>query len=116
HSRPALVMACESARLTLPRLRWLWALLPAATQVVLAAPPGSPTLEQAGSERDIEVRAYPFSPAELRQITQRAAGEPHAPSGDTQPSPLRFEHRRRALVVDDNAVNQMVATGMLQVL
>jgi CheY-like chemotaxis protein len=116
HSRPALVLACESTRLTLPRLRWLWALLPAATQVVLAVQPGSSTLDQAGQDRDIELRCYPFSPAELRQFTERAAGEPHPPWGQTEPAPLGFEHRRRALVVDDNAVNQMVATGMLQVL
>jgi CheY-like chemotaxis protein len=58
----------------------------------------------------------PFSPAELREFTEHAAAAGTRPSGRTRPAPLAFEQRKRALVVDDNAVNQMVATGMLQVL
>ena len=113
-ARPSLVLAYEGHTLTPQRLRWLWALLPSWTEVVLMVPPDSPRLSQPPVDVGIDVRAYPLSPWELAELTRHAA--PATPSGDTQPAPLSFEHRRRALVVDDNAVNQMVATGMLQVL
>ncbi len=117
YSRPSLVLAYESATLDLQRLRWLWALLPPATQVVLMVRPDSARLhEPPPADAAVEVRAYPLSPWELGEFTRRALDMPQQPSGETQPAPLGFEHRRRALVVDDNAVNQMVATGMLQVL
>jgi CheY-like chemotaxis protein len=115
NARPALVVGYESGTLTLERMRWLWALLPPLTHVVLAAELGSPALGQRSGELDIEIRPYPFSPSELRQFTRRVRAE-HAPSGETTPAPLSLDQRRRALVVDDNAVNQMVASGMLQVL
>lgn len=115
HSRPALLLAQESGTLTLARLRWLWALLPSSTQVVLGVRPDSPLLARAGADANIQVRACPFGPAELDCFARRATHVP-APSGLTEPAPLSFEHRRRALVVDDNAVNLMVASGMLQVL
>jgi len=115
NARPALVVGYESGLLTLERMRWLWALLPPLTHVVLAVELGSPALSHRGGELDIEIRPYPFSPSELRQFTRRVKAE-HAPSGETMPAPLSLDQRKRALVVDDNAVNQMVATGMLQVL
>jgi len=114
YRRPALVLAYESPLITLERLRWLWALLPPTTEVVLAVEPQSPSLAVRG-DSNVTVRHRLFSPADLERFTRRAA-DGEAPSGLTQPAPLAFEQRRRALVVDDNEVNQMVASGMLQVL
>jgi CheY-like chemotaxis protein len=115
YSRPSLVLAYGEPGVTAAALRPLVALLPEQTQVVLAVPPDTVLESPPGKEPGIETRHYPFSPTELRDFTRRAAQ--HAdPSGETMPAPLAFEHRKRALVVDDNAVNQMVASGMLQVL
>jgi len=113
-SRPSLVVAYESPNLALSHLRWLWSQLPASTQVVLAAQLGSASL--ATSEPGVEVRAWPFSPSELVRFTRQLNGEAHPPADDTMPAALTFASRRRALVVDDNLVNQIVATGLLQVL
>ncbi|MEW6705226.1 MAG: response regulator [Pseudomonadota bacterium] len=112
-SRPALVIAYERDGHTLPQLRHLASQLPLGSQVILAV--HAPGRADGGAEPRVDVRAYPFSPAELREITRRAA-DFDTVSGQTRPAPLAFEQRKRALVVDDNAVNQLVATGMLQVL
>lgn len=115
HARPALVIAEEGPAVTLDALRLVWHLLPPDTQVVLAVAPDSPTLQGAGRRLDLAIRVQPFSPGELRGFTQRAVSA-QAPSGLTRPAPLGMAQRLRALVVDDNAVNQMVAAGMLQAL
>jgi CheY-like chemotaxis protein len=52
----------------------------------------------------------------MAALTRRAALQDDEVSGLTRPAPLGLAQRRRALVVDDNEVNQMVASGMLQVL
>jgi CheY-like chemotaxis protein len=57
----------------------------------------------------------PFSPRDLLQLTHRVRGESGPFSGDTAPAPLTFGDRPHALVVDDNAVNLLVAGGLLQV-
>lgn len=115
--RPALVLAFESSQVTLERLRWLWALLPPSTEVVLAVQPQSAALQtRTRAGENVSVRPGPFSPADLQQFTRRAARAEQEPSGLTRPAPLGMASRRRALVVDDNEVNLMVASGMLQVL
>jgi len=114
YSRPALVIVHQHAEVAPQALRPLLGQLPPAAQLVLAVQPGRTA--DAAREPGVEVRAYPFSPAELREFTRRAAAAGDAVSGQTRPAPLAFEQRRRALVVDDNAVNQLVATGMLQML
>jgi CheY-like chemotaxis protein len=111
HARPALVVVCQPDDGAVPDLQPLLDLLPRETQVVLAAPSAGEPLPP-GVERHMQ----PFSPSELRAFTERAARDAPTPSGQTHPAPLAFEQRKRALVVDDNAVNQMVATGMLQAL
>jgi CheY-like chemotaxis protein len=117
YRRPALVVAFEDASITLERLRWLWALLPPATEMLLLVAPDSPTLQAGrGDLGKVTVSPTPLSPQDLNEMTRRAAMQDDEPSGLTRPAPLGFEQRRRALVVDDNEVNQMVASGMLQVL
>jgi CheY-like chemotaxis protein len=113
--RPALVIAEEGGAVTLDALAPLAQLLPAQSQLVLAVSPHSLTQARAGGDARASVRVHPFSPADLRGFTLDAVGAP-PPSGLTQPAPLSLDQRLRALVVDDNVVNQMVATGMLQML
>ncbi|HET9643162.1 MAG TPA: response regulator [Burkholderiaceae bacterium] len=117
--QPALLVAQEGRTLTLARLRWLWALMPASTQVVLATHLGSPTLARPLSETDIDVRVMPFSPSELRDLTRSASlgASSRVMSLDSRSAPLGgAERRKRALVVDDHPLNRLVATGMLQIL
>jgi CheY-like chemotaxis protein len=117
--RPALVLGFEQQGITVERLRSLWSLLPPATEMLLLASPDSPTLQPlrgGASNGPVSVKPTPLSPQDLSALTQRAALQDDEVSGLTRPAPLGFEQRRRALVVDDNEVNQMVASGMLQVL
>lgn len=114
HSRPALVLAYAGPALHTSAMQRLAAALPPSTRLVYAMLPGSPPPEHLPARA--EPRTYPFSPADVREFTERAAQAHAEPSGETRPAPLAFEQRKRALVVDDNAVNQMVASGMLQVL
>jgi CheY-like chemotaxis protein len=111
-ARPALVVVCQAEGDAAARLQPLGALLPDGARVVLAGGAAAGGALPAGVER----RMLPFSPAELREFTEGVGHGAAAPSGQTHPAPLAFEQRKRALVVDDNAVNQMVATGMLQAL
>lgn len=113
-ARPALVVAYESASITFERVRRLHAALPGRTQTVLATELGSPTRALHADEVDVQVCAWPFAPADLREFTLRL--DPHAlpPSGETRPAPLAFAGRKRALVVDDNEVNQEVASALLE--
>jgi CheY-like chemotaxis protein len=111
-TRPSLVVGAESPRVTAEQMRLLRTLLPARTQLVLAAAIDSRT-RTAGF--GIEMRHWPFSPRELDEFTRRALGAPGPFSGETMPAPLTFTDRPIALVVDDNAVNLLVASGLLQV-
>ena len=112
---PALVAGCEAATVTVSSLARLRERLPASTQVVLAAVRGSPSFD-AAPRAGIEVRAWPFSPRDLLHITRRLDAQSPSASGETRPAALTFASRRRALAVDDNGVNRLVATGLLQLL
>jgi CheY-like chemotaxis protein len=111
-ARPSLVVAAESRRITHEAMRPLRTALPPRTQVVLAS-----TLERQyrSDGSGIEWRPWPFSPAELFEMTRRSQGVAEPFSGETMPAPLSFRDRPQALVVDDNAVNLMVASGLLQI-
>jgi CheY-like chemotaxis protein len=111
-ARPSLVIAAESAVTQADSLRPLREALPPSTQVVLAT-----ASRWAGHPRadGIERMVWPISPAELLESTHRLHGNNPAASGETMPTPLSFGDRPQALVVDDNAVNLMVASGLLQV-
>ncbi|HEX6707236.1 MAG TPA: response regulator [Albitalea sp.] len=110
-ARPALVIAAESGRVGIGALRALRRQLPARTQVVLATAIDSTTR---CVDTDIELRHWPFSPVDLHEFTHRLHDTTPALSGLTLPAPLCFADRPTALVVDDNAVNLLVASGLLQ--
>jgi CheY-like chemotaxis protein len=112
---PALVVAYEGASVTASSLSQLRGRMAASTQVVLAATWGSASLDTA-PQPDIEVRAWPFSPRELLLFTRRLDAQSPAATGETRPAALTFASRPRALAVDDNGLNRLVATGLLQLL
>jgi CheY-like chemotaxis protein len=109
-ARPSLVVAAESSQITAVSLQALRYALPQRTQVILAGAHNGATPVDEG----IEQRQWPFSPTELLRITQHARNAAERGSGETMPAPLTFIDRPRALVVDDNQVNVLVATGLLQ--
>ncbi len=110
-ARPALVIAAESKHITLERLQPLRRALPTSTNMVLAAPIDSRTHV---TRPDIELRRWPLSPGELRELTRRLGGVQDTVSGLTKPTPVAFNDRPHALVVDDNPVNLLVASGLLE--
>lgn len=111
-ARPSLVVGTESAVVSLDSMRALRSVLPRRTQVILATSIAAPP--RSTGDPDVELRPAPFSPAELAELTLRLHGLAGPFSGDTMPAPLTFEDRPHALVVDDNGVNLLVASGMLQ--
>ncbi|HYE40389.1 MAG TPA: response regulator, partial [Ramlibacter sp.] len=52
----------------------------------------------------------------LLRVTRRASASALRPSGHTRPAPLTMASRPRLLVVDDNSLNQLLLSEMLQVL
>ena len=111
-ARPSLVVGTESPGVSLDSMRALRSVLPRRTQVILATSIDAPP--RSTGDPDVELRPVPFSPAELIELTHRLHGMAGPFSGDTMPAPLTFEDRPQALVVDDNGVNLLVASGMLQ--
>ena len=109
-TRPALVIATESELVTVDGMRALRAELPQHTQLILAS-----LKPRQLEDHGIECRPWPFSPMELEDMTRQAETVAAAFSDETAPAPLGFQHRPHALVVDDNAVNLLVAAGLLQV-
>jgi CheY-like chemotaxis protein len=109
-TRPSLVIASESQMVTVDGMRALRAELPQHTQLILASPKPRPL-----GDEGIECRPWPFSPRELEDMTRQAETAAAAFSDETAPAPLGMQHRPHALVVDDNAVNLLVAAGLLQV-
>jgi CheY-like chemotaxis protein len=110
-ARPSLVLAAPSAKMNLDGLAEVRDRLPPNTQFVLtgAAEP------QLAAPAGFDMIPWPLSPGELMAFTRRAQAADGSFSGDTMPAPLTFKDRPHALVVDDNAVNLLVASGLLQV-
>ena len=112
---PALLLVAESAPTELALLERL-AARSLATWIVLGVEAGSLSLVLRGSS-SIDVRVLPLSPADLLTFTRHIDFRSStAHSRLTVPAPLYARSRRRILVVDDNVVNQMVASGLLDVL
>lgn len=108
--RPALVIGTESRALTLEDMRILRSELPQHTLVILATEDD----RRIDPGEGIECMVWPFSPHELEVMTRRAEQAAATFSHDTDPVPLTSAERPQALVVDDNPVNVLVASGLLQ--
>jgi len=111
-ARPSLIIGTESRVLTGQGLVILREALPRRTQIVLAT---ALEREHVDDGSGIEQHAWPFSPADLIEMTRRTHGDPGPTLGETLPAHLNMRGRPQAVVVDDNAVNLLVASGLLQV-
>lgn len=112
---PLLLMVGESVQDNLGALQALSA-LPSATRRVLAVVAGSPTLT-ARDATHVDIRVLPMSPAEMDDFARHVdPGCSTVLSRGSVPVPQYAQALRRVLVVEDNAVNQLVARGLLELL
>lgn len=114
HARPALVIAIESTAVTPASIQVLRPCLADWTERIYAVTAGSPSLMNPHAVPGFDVRMHPFSPDDLRALTGRISPARDEASGTTVPAPLTMEHRPLLLIVDDNDVNRVVATGLAQ--
>ena len=113
---PHLVVVLEGDGSSAAEARALHASLPRSTPCILVVTAGSQTLSGAIGPGDCEVRIDPLSPGEMRELTRRASE--HGESNRDGPSTASrgLNDRPRVLIVDDNEVNRIVASGLVQAL
>jgi CheY-like chemotaxis protein len=116
HARPALVVGIESSSFDPGAARQLRALLPDWTHCVYTLASGSATLLDEAAVGDWDVAVRPLSPLQLHRLSSNAWHAGDAPSGETSPAPLSMAHRPLMVIVDDELVNRVVATGLAQAL
>jgi CheY-like chemotaxis protein len=110
---PALLIGLQSGQVDAAQFAALLPELPDGAVGLLACT--GPSLPEPGEHPPR--CAAPLSPVELIALTRQLARPAPTPrSGDTVPGTLGREDRRHVLVVDDNAVNQLLAKEMLQML
>jgi CheY-like chemotaxis protein len=109
--RPSLVIAAQSPLVTVDAVQALRAELPRYAQTVVATAGVAAPITVDG----VDYRSWPFSPRELEEMTQRMLDTTASFARETMPSAFDPEHRPKVLIVDDNAVNLLVAAGLMQV-
>jgi CheY-like chemotaxis protein len=116
HARPALVVGVESHSFGPAAAQQLRALLPAWTHCVYALASGSGTLLEESAVGDWDLAVRPLSPLQLHRLSCSAWQAADMPSGETTPAPLSMSHRPLMVIVDDEEVNRVVASGLAQTL
>ena len=112
---PMLVIVLETTGAELADMERMVTAKPA-LWAVLAVLAGSPTV-QARAATTVDIRLLPLGPRELEQFTTHVDGRTSTiESRETSPSPLYAQDAGLVLVVDDNAVNQVIAKGQLELL
>lgn len=76
---------------------------------------GSPELEIPSPE-GWHLHVVPFLPSELWDFTRRAETDDSGFHHESRPTPLEAPERPRVLVVDDDEVNRIIASGLLQMI
>ena len=115
---PRLVIGMAADRVQAQDYAGLARGLPAGTLAVLAVPHDADVRVPAGEHGPLfRLVQPPIGPAQLLELTESLAPPQRSEtSGLTVPAALDQRDRRRVLVVDDNAVNQVLAKEMLQLL
>ena len=115
---PALVVAVEQGTVGEEQLLDLRQCVPREAEVILLvdARSSASVSPQRSSELGVKVYVAPFSPSDMRQLALTRRLLTRERTGNTAPTPLSMSHGRQFLVVEDNAVNQLLAEEMLRVL
>ena len=121
---PRLVVVSERETPPLARLQALRAQLPPSCDVVVQVPPhGDESDGMLGAEQGqalgLKVYVVPLSAADLHQLTlshRSTTAAPTARPASAMALPLAQWQGARVLVVEDNAVNQLLAEEMLRLL
>jgi CheY-like chemotaxis protein len=113
---PELLIVLESADTTPAMLREFLAFAGPGCQRIFAVSGNSPILQAEQPVTGFEVRVYPLSPLELREFARQLSppGNPSDPGPPTTSAGLA--DRPLVLIVDDNEVNHIVASGLLRAL
>lgn len=112
NARPSLLIAMECATVSPSSVQALWPDLRAGTQAVYAALAGSSTLGRDDAVPGFSVSVHPFSPSDLRAMTQHLSPARPDASGQSEPAPLSFDDRPTLLIVGDNEVARVATAGL----
>jgi len=115
-SMPALLIATECAQYDAEQVAGLRPWLAPWTRCLYAVVADSAALARRSTPPGYELRVHPLSPAELDELSQWLAPDAAGPSCDSFPIPLNALSQPRMLIVDDDVINRVVATGMAQCL
>ena len=113
-----LVIVVESEQLNAARLAHLSATLPdpgRPRMCVYVVATGSTALGM-HPPRGWALHTMPFLPSELWDFTRHADPDGDDVHEHSRPTPLPASHRPRVLVVDDDEVNRVIASGLLQMI
>ena len=115
--RLAVAIASEGVDVdTLVRLNALTAsVTPGSIDLIHAVRAGSPVLG-ATPPPGWDFRVVPFLPSEIWDFTRRADPDASGVHQESRPTPLASTNRPRVLVVDDDEVNRIIASGLLQMI
>jgi CheY-like chemotaxis protein len=116
HTRPTLVVGVESRSFGPAQALQLSAVLPRWTHCIYALASGSATLLDPSALGEWEVAVRPLSPQQMRRLASLASHDRAAPTGDTRPAPLSMGQRPLVIVVDDDELNRIIASRMMQTL
>lgn len=112
---PLLLIAAEEAGDELTMLEQVASAEPA-LWTVLAVVAGSPALQRREGS-PVDIRVLPLSPSEMDRFAAHVDFRTSTTeSRETAPMPLYTRSRLRVLVVDDNEVNQLLASALLSML
>jgi CheY-like chemotaxis protein len=114
---PAMAFATEHTQVSLDDFRRWAGTLPGDSRCIWAT--SDPTSVQTASptpDGTVEVRRFPLSPADLRELREVAHRWEQQHFAASIPAPLDGHGRPQLLVVDDNLVNRILATEMLRAL
>ena len=112
-ARPALLVLADSPNVGPDDAQRLASLMPPWTRCLYAAVAGAHCLAVDDAVPGFDVTMQPFSPADLQRLTA-AVSEDAERTGLRGLSPPLCGDRPRLLVVDDSAVNRVVASALAQ--
>ena len=113
-ARPALLVVVDSPAAGPDDAHKLAGLMPPWTRCLYAAVAGAHCLGRDDAVPGFDLKVLPFSPAELERLTAALDAEGGTDRGRTAPPAPPAGDRPLLLIVDDSAVNRVVASALAQ--